>query len=48
MRKLKVNVTKALEEVWKDEKKRRNRYKIRKTLEGIIDLTKNVECTKDV
>jgi hypothetical protein len=45
LRKIKVNVTKALEEIWRDEKKRRSRFKIRKTLEGVIDLSKNVEST---
>lgn len=46
MRKIKVTVTKALEEIWRDEKKRRSRYQIRKTLEGVIDLSKNVESTE--
>jgi hypothetical protein len=37
-----------LEEIWRDERKRRNRYKIRQSLEGVIDLTKNIECTEEV
>lgn len=47
-RKLKVTVTKALEEIWRDEKKRRNRFKISRPLEALIDLTKNVESTSAV
>jgi len=45
MQTIKVTVTKALEEIWRDEKKRRSRFKIRKPLEGVIDVSKNVEGT---
>lgn len=48
LRRLKVTVTKALEEIWRDERKRRSRFKIRQPLEGLIDLTKNIECTEAV
>lgn len=48
LRRLKVTVTKALEEIWRDERKRRSRFKIRQPLEGLIDLSKNVECTEAV
>lgn len=48
MQTIKVTVTKALEEIWRDEKKRRSRFKIRKPLEGVIDVSKNVEGTYQV
>lgn len=48
LRRMKVTVTKALEEIWRDERKRRSRFKIKQPLEGLIDLTKNVECTQAV
>jgi hypothetical protein len=48
LRKIRVNVTKALEEIWKDEKKRRQRFKIKKALEGVIDVSRNIEGTSEV
>jgi hypothetical protein len=34
--------------MWRDEKKKRYRLKINEPLEAVMDLTKNIESTKDV
>ena len=44
----KVKITKALEEVWLDERRRRQNQKIAEPLVGIIDYTQNLEGNKDV
>lgn len=44
----KVKITKALEEIWLDERRRRQNQKIPEPLVGIIDYTLNLEGNKDV